>query len=540
MKHVIFLLLIFMVTNAYSQSMTRISIEQGGIRIDEMVNMSSYSTLGTTQGLRLGAMNCTNEDRSRGEILLINYSNPTDIKSGLILSNSTGNLSLKKVIHITTDEVFLLGAYSEAGSIGSMFFGFYNIKTHTFHNVNWLKLDKDPNFILNPIDVIYSNRSYYILAETYVNINSALNNKIVLIKYDGINVQWSKIYNDNNPIHSESPSSITLSPNGNLIVGGSFKSQTDVFYRMMLAQIDLEGQALNLKSIELKSADKSYSHRYGWIYVKSKSPNIHLFSQSVVGRDGEGPVLVTMFDTSLALRTWRNYTAPIRVESANIDGNFFLFGGQVPVESGGEGFAIMKVNSSNAIVEQFKNFKKGLKNSSIATSSASLYDRSSDKIWTMIKPNGGNENDLILLENQSVIDHECSEDLSSSVAKDPIDITDIDMVATPLELTMTKLDCNSNEVKLLNKEICTSSGTEINSKINLSIFPNPFSDHLTVESDQMIEHIEILSVDGRPHKSLFQKENKINLDLHLSQGIYFLKVYFINGNSLLEKVLCYY
>ena len=79
-----------MVTNAYSQSMTRISIEQGGIRIDEMVNMSIYSTLGSTQGLRLGAINCTNEDRSRGEILLINYSNPTDIKSGLILSNNTG------------------------------------------------------------------------------------------------------------------------------------------------------------------------------------------------------------------------------------------------------------------------------------------------------------------------------------------------------------------------------------------------------------------------------------------------------------------
>lgn len=528
-----------MVTNAYSQSMTRLSIEQGDIRMNQIVNMSSYSSLGSTQGQKLGAMNCTNEDRSRGEILLINYSNQTDIKSGLILSNSKGNLSLKKVIHITTDELFLLGTYSESGSIGSMFFGFYNIKTHAFHNVNWLKLDKDPNFILNPIDVIYTNRSYYILAETYINNRTSANNKIVLIKYDGVNVQWSKIYNDINPIHSESPSSLTVSPNGNLIVGGSFKSETDVFYRMMLAQIDLDGQALNLKSIELKSADKSYSHRYGWTYVKSKAPNIHLFSQSVVGRDGEGPVLVTMFDTALALRTWRNYTAPIRIESANIDGNFFLFGGQVPVESGGEGFALMKVNSSNAIVEQFKNFKKELKNSSIASSSASLYDRSSDKIWTMIKPNGTNENDLILLENQAVIDHECSENLSSTVAKDPIDITDIDIVATPLELTLTKLDCNSNEVKLLNKEICTSSGTEINSNINLSIFPNPFSDHLTVESGNTIEKIEILGIDGRTHKSLVHKSKKINLDLQLSQGIYFLKVYFINGIAHSVKILNY-
>ncbi|HRI34096.1 MAG TPA: T9SS type A sorting domain-containing protein, partial [Saprospiraceae bacterium] len=296
----------------------------------------------------------------------------------------------------------------------------------------------------------------------------------------------------------------------------------------------------NLKSIELKNSDQSYSHRYGWTYVKSKAPNIHLFSQSVVGRDGEGPVLVTMFDTSLALRTWRNYTASIRVESANIDGNFFLFGGQVPVESGGEGFALMKVNSSNAIVEQFKNFKKELNNSSIASSSASLYDRSLDKIWTIIKPNGTSENVAVLLENQAVIDHECSENLSSTVAKDPIGIADIDMDATPLELSLIKIDCNSSEIKLLNKEICTSSGTEINSKINLYIFPNPFSDHLTVESDQMIEHIEILSADGRPHKSLFQKANKINLDLQLFQGIYFLKIYFINGNSHLEKVLCYY
>ena len=58
----------------------------------------------------------------------------------------------------------------------------------------------------------------------------------------------------------------------------------------------------------------------------------------------------------------------------------------------------------------------------------------------MIKPNGGNENDLILLENQAVIDHECSEDLSSSVAKDPIDIKDMDMVATPLELTIYQIN----------------------------------------------------------------------------------------------------
>ena len=68
-----------MVTNAYSQSMTRLSIEQGGLRINQIVNMSSYSSLGSTQGQKLGAMNCTNENRSRGEILLINYSNPTDI-----------------------------------------------------------------------------------------------------------------------------------------------------------------------------------------------------------------------------------------------------------------------------------------------------------------------------------------------------------------------------------------------------------------------------------------------------------------------------
>ena len=298
----------------------------------------------------------------------------------------------------------------------------------------------------------------------------------------------------------------------------------------LLVQIDLDGQAMNLMSVELKSSDRSYSHRYGWTYVKSKAPNIHLFSQSVVGRDGEGPVLVTMFDTSLALRTWRNYTAPIRVESANIDGNFFLFGGQVPVESGGEGFALLKVNSANAIVEQFKNFKKELKNSSIATSSASLYDRGSDKIWTMIKPNGGNENDLILLENQAVIDHECSEDLSSSVAKDPIDIKDMDMVATPLELTMTKLDCNRNEVKLLNKEICSSSGTDINFNINLSIFPNPFNDHLTVESDQMIEHIEILSVDGRPHKSFTLYDWDVN---QLTDGNYDLRV--VSNCELADK-----
>lgn len=536
MKHVILIPLIFVVTNVYSQSMTKLSIDPFRMRMDEIVNMSSYSSLGTTQGQKLGAINGTNVDNKHGEILFLNFSNPTDIKSGTIISNQIGSLHLKKMIHISGDEIFLLGNYSLSGSIGSMFFGFYNFKTQTFRNVNLLKSEKDSNSILNPIDVIYNNRNYFILAETFINYKSNINHKVVLIKYDGVNVQWSKIYNDMNPIHSESPSSITLSPNGNMIIGGTFRSDRDVFYRMMLAQIDLDGQALNLKSIELKSSDQSYSHRYGWTYVKSKAPNIHLFSQSVVGRDGEGPVLVTMFDTSLALRTWRNYTAPIRVESAIIDGNFFLFGGQVPVESGGEGYALMKVNSSNAIVEQFKNFKKELNNSSIASSSASLYDRSSDNIWTIIKPNGTSENDLILLENHSVIDHECSENLFSTVAKDPIDITDIDMVASPLELTMTQLDCNSSEINIVGKEICTASGTlkPINGKT--AIYPNPFNEYLTVEAEDIIEKVEILNMDGRIHQVFDQRSKKINLDLNLPHGIYLIEVFFKDGYSYVERI----
>ena len=81
-------------------------------------------------------------------------------------------------------------------------------------------------------------------------------------------------------------------------------------------------------------------------------------------------------------------------------------------------------------------------------------------------------------------------------------------------------------------ENCPVLGIEENN-VSLSIYPNPVNDILNIETDNLIEKIEILDLSGKLIATEFY--HQINV-AQLTSGIYFIKVVTSEGNSLQKFV----
>lgn len=519
-----------------SQSLVKINADSNSaIQFLEIAGSSSFGSLGAAPSSKMYTVNVLNKQSNLTEALLLNFHNAGDIKSGQLISQKSGSVQIIKTLASGSDEVFFIGNFLN-GSGNYLFVGLYSFKIKALKYVKIISDIADPK-VLNPVDVINIRGIYYLLLETEISYLGVQNNKMVLMAFDGSQILWSRIYNGVAPIHAESPNSLALGPNDNLLISGTVRTAGDNFFRMMLAEVNTDGEPVALKMVELFSADGLYNHRYGKTFLKPKGANIFMFSQSVVGRSEPGPVLISWFDASLTLRTWRNYTAPIRIEAINSDGFYFYIGGQAPVENGFMGYALMKINSSNAIVEQYKYFKEGLQNSSIATSSAITYDRGNDKTWTLVQPNGSLENYLVLLENNGLIDSDCSEDLTYTVAKDPIKITDLVFNSKAINLQLADFDISLNELNLVQTDLCRVTNTSNDATNSISIYPNPSSGNVSIAAKHNIELVKLFDLSGRLLKEFKSTHAEENLELGLKSGVYFLNIKLANSKQIVQKLV---
>jgi len=79
-----------------------------------------------------------------------------------------------------------------------------------------------------------------------------------------------------------------------------------------------------------------------------------------------------------------------------------------------------------------------------------------------------------------------------------------------------------------------SSSTNEEKEININIFPNPTTNHLTIESPDPINYVEILDSNG----NLCSRETSTELDLSTYKyGTYILKINFSNGNVKFRKII---
>lgn len=75
---------------------------------------------------------------------------------------------------------------------------------------------------------------------------------------------------------------------------------------------------------------------------------------------------------------------------------------------------------------------------------------------------------------------------------------------------------------------------DLNANYGIQIFPNPFQNELTIQSDQPIERIELFDYNGR--SILTQRGLKLNLD-QVNNGVYFLTIYLKSGQRVNRKII---
>ncbi len=77
-------------------------------------------------------------------------------------------------------------------------------------------------------------------------------------------------------------------------------------------------------------------------------------------------------------------------------------------------------------------------------------------------------------------------------------------------------------------------GTNENALSEISVFPNPAKDVVTVKSSQQIEELFLYSQDGK--KLMHQKENSLHI-AQLGKGVYLLTIHLKNGKTQTHKIV---
>lgn len=83
-----------------------------------------------------------------------------------------------------------------------------------------------------------------------------------------------------------------------------------------------------------------------------------------------------------------------------------------------------------------------------------------------------------------------------------------------------------------------TSGKTNDVSYDFSLYPNPTTNQITLESEKEIKGIQIISIQGSKMNGneLFSGEHKASYDIsHFPQGIYFVRIYHPDGNNSISK-----
>lgn len=107
------------------------------------------------------------------------------------------------------------------------------------------------------------------------------------------------------------------------------------------------------------------------------------------------------------------------------------------------------------------------------------------------------------------------------------------------DTTESKFVNNKRYVLSNHLNINTSINENLSSKNNLSLYPNPVTNFLNIESkNNKIETIQIIDIMGNWVENIIVESNQIQIDLsHLNNGIYFVMSIFENGQINKNKIL---
>jgi CubicO group peptidase (beta-lactamase class C family) len=101
---------------------------------------------------------------------------------------------------------------------------------------------------------------------------------------------------------------------------------------------------------------------------------------------------------------------------------------------------------------------------------------------------------------------------------------------------------NDNIWKYVNELQCATTATEnkLYEESMIHIFPNPTSDIIVITSEEFIEKVEILNVQGQKLKSVVISSKEISMPIgEMQKGIYFLQAKMTDGRRWIGKFVKY-
>lgn len=106
-----------------------------------------------------------------------------------------------------------------------------------------------------------------------------------------------------------------------------------------------------------------------------------------------------------------------------------------------------------------------------------------------------------------------------------------------LDVQMTILcNCNTDLVTFWVTPLETENTAE-NNAVEVSVFPNPASDFVTVEAEEL-QSVTLIDINGKTLGSIVAKGNSVNLDIsELKAGVYYISAKTRSTSSLVKSIL---
>lgn len=351
------------------------------------------------------------------------------------------------------------------------------------------------------------------------------NNRIMIRNYtfDG-NLNWGSQY-FNSLTDREYLEQLIVCPRNNLFFATRLSDSTSgLLSNIRMHKINARGVPVESRKFTITNNGTEVK-RFGKIFLKTNNTNLHLATQEIIGRDGHGKITITMIDSNLNLRTWRNYSGEMVLEDFRLSPGRFLLSGQRPINNGKEGYAIASINSANAIPEVLSIYSDGFYNSSLASDSR-IGTTDTRTILLIAKPNKSDEKGFSVAVQRDSSASLCNQSYIFEVTKDNITL-DLDEVigfdSLMKEDFTDDLNFSIEEIEFDMAQICSIT--------NINVIPN-HKPKIQIYSDEILvfaknEKISIYSIEG---KCIQAQYLKISADLiciktnELPRGIYFMQI----------------
>jgi hypothetical protein len=490
------------------------------LSISEIVSSHSNSSLLPTAGTSYFISNFINLDLFKESGLTINEVNTkSEIISSKALTIEGQKMACLKSILNGTDLYLLCTGSQFDFSPPNIHLIKYSISTQ---NIQWCK-SLTGILSINQGDLLIHNNILTLICSSFgisYLIDIDLNGEILKSK---------KILSTDS-LKSCNFWNATISNQNNVILAGTHDLETKLNKDISLIKLDENKHILTSKLIQFFDQNKMNQFRPWKVFLKTNGINIHLAVQAAVGRSDAGPILITMIDDGLNLRTWRNYSAEMNLEDFTIANGNFILSGQRPVTNGLEGYASARINASNAIPEKttvlpwdsFKNF-------SIASSSSSLFNASNRTIVLFAKPNNDIENIVSIatfhFQNYGV----CEDSFRFNVTKDPVEFfEDENIIIQDIALNSKSTSVQIHSIQNEFIESCSPTDIQDNSIEEIELVYNYNSREYILKSKNVIPKcsLQLISLDGK-----IVNKNSITIDGNYSlsldkypSGIYILNI----------------